>query len=227
MPSFRRFHAIALSGVALTVVTAGTLVGVSQQTPATVDATTGTIVTAAALAEAHEADTTTRSTDRESIEAAATARSASLSDQDAAITARETEVLLETRVEEQAAVTKSVDAEAERQTFIDENGFDPDITDPKEIARQMAANKFGWGDDQFTCYNNIIMRESKWDASADNPTSSAYGIPQALPGSRMASEGDDWRTNPATQIRWGLKYVQERYGNPCSAWSFKAAHGWY
>ena len=71
------------------------------------------------------------------------------------------------------------------------------------------------------------MRESLWNPRADNPTSSAYGIPQALPGSRMASEGADWKTNPATQIKWGLKYVAERYGTPCSAWSFKAAHGWY
>lgn len=98
---------------------------------------------------------------------------------------------------------------------------------PKEIARQLAKSIYGWGDDQFQCYDNIIMRESLWDPFADNPTSSAYGIPQALPGSKMASEGADWRTNPATQIKWGLKYVKERYGSPCSAWSFKRAHGWY
>ena len=71
------------------------------------------------------------------------------------------------------------------------------------------------------------MRESMWDQYADNPTSSAYGIPQALPGKRMASEGTDWATNPATQIKWGLKYVKERYGTPCKAWSFKRANGWY
>jgi hypothetical protein len=63
--------------------------------------------------------------------------------------------------------------------------------------------------------------------SADNPHSSAYGIPQALPGSKMASFGADWRTNPATQIRWGLDYVNTRYGTPCQAWSFKRWHGWY
>jgi hypothetical protein len=91
----------------------------------------------------------------------------------------------------------------------------------------MAQNKYGWGDDQFTCYDNIIMRESMWDPFADNPTSSAYGIPQALPGNKMASEGADWKTNPVTQIKWGLKYIKSTYGTPCQAWSFKAANGWY
>ena len=66
-----------------------------------------------------------------------------------------------------------------------------------------------------------------WNPRADNPTSSAYGIPQALPGSKMSSAGEDWRTNPVTQIRWGLGYIRDRYGSPCSAWSFKQGRGWY
>ncbi len=98
---------------------------------------------------------------------------------------------------------------------------------PKEIARQMAAAEFGWGEGEFQCYNNIIMRESEWRTTATNPSSGAYGIPQALPASKMASAGSDWRTNPETQIRWGLGYVEERYGTPCAAWSFKQAKGWY
>lgn len=106
-------------------------------------------------------------------------------------------------------------------------GYEPGTTDPREIARQMMLNKYGWDDGQFTCYDNIIMRESKWDPSADNPHSSAYGIPQALPGSKMAAFGSDWRTNPATQIAWGLDYVHDRYGTPCGAWGFKRSHGWY
>lgn len=97
----------------------------------------------------------------------------------------------------------------------------------KELARQLAQSMFGWGEAEFACYDNIIMRESKWDQYADNPKSSAYGIPQALPGKKMASEGADWATNPTTQIRWGLKYVKARYGTPCQAWSFKRAKGWY
>lgn len=97
----------------------------------------------------------------------------------------------------------------------------------RELGRRLAADLYGWGGDQFTCYDNIIMRESLWVTTADNPTSSAYGIPQALPGKKMASEGADWLTNPATQIKWGLKYIKDRYGTPCSAWSFKKARGWY
>ncbi len=69
--------------------------------------------------------------------------------------------------------------------------------------------------------------ESGWRVDADNPSSSAYGIPQALPGSKMASAGADWATNPVTQIRWGLGYIADRYGSPCSAWSFKNGNGWY
>jgi hypothetical protein len=106
-------------------------------------------------------------------------------------------------------------------------GYEPATTDPRDIARQIMANKYSWGEDQFSCYNSIIMRESKWIVSADNPHSSAFGIPQALPGKKMAAFGADWRTNPATQIRWGLDYVHDRYGTPCGAWSFKRGHGWY
>ncbi|MBK9697349.1 MAG: lytic transglycosylase domain-containing protein [Propionibacteriaceae bacterium] len=117
--------------------------------------------------------------------------------------------------------------EAIEQARIAELGYDPALTDPRDIARSMMLTKYGWGDAQFACYDHIIMRESRWIVTADNPHSSAYGIPQALPGSKMASAGADWRTNAATQIRWGLGYVKARFGTPCSAWSFKAAHGWY
>lgn len=223
---FRRVTAIGVSAVVLGVVAAGTVTGLNvTASPSPVSTPT---ISADALADAHETDTTTtRSADRESIENAATARSATLTDQNQAITDAETELLVQNRAEDQAALSKDLDTAAKRQTFLEDNGYDPDTTDPADMARQMMKNQFGWGDAEFTCYNNIIMRESKWDVYADNPTSSAYGIPQALPGSRMASEGADWKTNPATQIRWGLKYVRDRYGSPCSAWSFKAAHGWY
>jgi hypothetical protein len=110
---------------------------------------------------------------------------------------------------------------------VQELGYEPSVTDPREIARQMMLNKYGWDDAEYTCYDLIIMRESRWNPYADNPHSTAYGIPQALPGSRMAKFGPDWRTNPATQIRWGLDYVDTRYGTPCRAWSFKRSHGWY
>ena len=78
----------------------------------------------------------------------------------------------------------------------------------------------------FSCLNNIWTRESGWVYNAENP-SGAYGIPQALPGSKMASAGSDWQTNPATQIRWGLGYIKSTYGDPCSAWAFWQAHSYY
>ncbi|MEG8276765.1 transglycosylase SLT domain-containing protein [Streptomyces sp. AHA2] len=80
---------------------------------------------------------------------------------------------------------------------------------------------------QFQCFSNIVDHESDWNYKAVNPSSGAYGMFQALPGTKMASAGADWRTNPATQIKWGLNYMNERYGSPCDAWSFWQANHWY
>jgi hypothetical protein len=85
----------------------------------------------------------------------------------------------------------------------------------------------GWGSDQFDCLVSLWNRESHWNAFAQNTSSGAYGIPQALPGSKMASAGDDWQTNPVTQITWGLGYISGRYGSPCGAWAHSQALGWY
>jgi hypothetical protein len=98
--------------------------------------------------------------------------------------------------------------------------------DPRTIARALLA-KYGFGQDQFTCLDSLYAGESGWDVHADNPSSSAYGIPQALPGEKMSSAGSDWANNPATQIKWGLGYIKGRYGTPCDAWGFKQGHGWY
>jgi hypothetical protein len=98
--------------------------------------------------------------------------------------------------------------------------------DPRTVARALLP-QFGFGQDQFSCLDSIYTNESGWNVRADNPSSSAYGIPQALPGSKMASAGADWQSNAATQIRWGLGYIKARYGSPCSAWGFKQSHGWY
>lgn len=126
-----------------------------------------------------------------------------------------------------AAAKRAAEEKAARERALRNRGYEPGVTDPKEIARQILDNKFGYGSNQFDCFNNIIMRESMWRVNATNPSSGAYGIPQALPGSKMASVGSDWRTNPATQIIWGIKYMKDRYGSPCGAWSFKSANGWY
>jgi len=85
----------------------------------------------------------------------------------------------------------------------------------------------GWDDTQFQCLVNLWNRESMWRWNATNPSSGAYGIPQALPASKMASAGADWQTNPATQIEWGLGYIKQRYGTPCAAWAHSESSGWY
>jgi hypothetical protein len=102
----------------------------------------------------------------------------------------------------------------------------PDPGTAQSIAYKMLPT-FGFSaKTQYGCLDDIWSRESGWRYNAEN-ASGAYGIPQALPGSKMASAGPDWETNPATQIKWGLGYIQGRYGSPCAAWSFWQANGWY
>ncbi|MFB6705529.1 transglycosylase SLT domain-containing protein [Streptomyces sp. NPDC056333] len=95
------------------------------------------------------------------------------------------------------------------------------VAEVQAMARQMIPS------DQFQCFSNIVNHESSWNYRATNAASGAYGLVQALPGSKMASAGADWQTNPATQIKWGLNYMDSRYGSPCGAWSFWQANNWY
>jgi len=97
---------------------------------------------------------------------------------------------------------------------------------PQQIAQAMLAS-FGWSSSQFSCLDPLWAHESGWSVTAYNAGSGAYGIPQALPGSRMASAGPNWQTNAATQIRWGLEYIESTYGSPCAAWDHEQATGWY
>lgn len=95
------------------------------------------------------------------------------------------------------------------------------------IARDMMAAKYGWGSDQFGCLVSLWDKESGWNVNAYNASSGATGIPQALPGSKMATAGADWQTNAATQISWGLGYISGSYGTPCAAWAKSESVGWY
>jgi hypothetical protein len=111
-------------------------------------------------------------------------------------------------------------------------GSPPTVTAPppnpgtaEAIGYNMLAS-FGFKHSQWGCLYNLWMRESGWRWNAWN-ASGAYGIPQALPGSKMASAGADWQTNPATQIKWGLGYIKQIYGTPCGAWNHELAYGWY
>jgi hypothetical protein len=105
----------------------------------------------------------------------------------------------------------------------------PPVTVTPGSAQQIAMSmlgSYGWASSQFSCLNELWNRESGWRTTAENP-SGAYGIPQALPGSKMASAGADWQTSATTQIRWGLGYIKGQYGSPCGAWSHEEATGWY
>ncbi|MFF4251506.1 transglycosylase SLT domain-containing protein [Streptomyces sp. NPDC001663] len=95
------------------------------------------------------------------------------------------------------------------------------IAEIQSMARQMVPSG------QFQCFSNIVDHESSWNYHAVNASSGAYGLFQALPASKYSSVGSDWQTNPATQIKWGLNYMNSRYGSPCEAWSFWSANHWY
>ena len=135
-----------------------------------------------------------------------------------------------------AAAAKAAEEEAARRTAAPSapspvyatggavGGTSP--ADAQATARSMIGG-YGWGDDQFGCLVALWNRESGWNYQAYNSSSGAFGIPQALPGSKMASAGADWQTNPATQIAWGLGYISGRYGSPCGAWSHSESVGWY
>lgn len=101
---------------------------------------------------------------------------------------------------------------------------DPDTAQALGLQAVLAR---GWGMDQYDCLVALWNRESHWNVYAHNKSSGAYGIPQSLPGEKMATVADDWQTNPATQIEWGLRYIQGRYGSPCGAWAHSEAVHWY
>jgi len=101
----------------------------------------------------------------------------------------------------------------------------PDPGSAQAIAKKLLADR-GWGADQYSCLVSLWNKESGWNVYAANP-SGAYGIPQALPGSKMASAGADWQTSAKTQIIWGLGYISGRYSTPCGAWAQSEAAGWY
>ncbi|MBO0847285.1 MAG: lytic transglycosylase domain-containing protein [Nocardioides sp.] len=97
---------------------------------------------------------------------------------------------------------------------------------PQTIAATLLPS-YGFDSSQMSCLIPLWMGESGWRVDAMNPSSGAYGIPQSLPAEKMASVAPDWRTNPVTQIKWGLGYIRSSYGSPCSAWAFKQSNGWY
>lgn len=126
------------------------------------------------------------------------------------------EAAAKARAEAKAAATRST---RDSSSFPVQGSYT--VAQIQAMARQMVAA------DQFQCFSNIVNHESSWNYQAVNASSGAYGLFQALPAGKYASAGADWRTNPATQIKWGLNYMNERYHSPCGAWSFWQANSWY
>ncbi|MFJ3220053.1 lytic transglycosylase domain-containing protein [Kitasatospora sp. NPDC086801] len=128
----------------------------------------------------------------------------------------------EAKAQADAKAKADADAAASRSQARQNLTAAPALTgSPQQIAAQLVPAG------QLQCFSNIVARESSWNHLAVNASSGAYGLVQALPGTKMASAGADWRTNPATQIKWGLDYMNSRYGSPCAAWSFWQNHHWY
>ena len=97
----------------------------------------------------------------------------------------------------------------------------------REVARVLMDDKYGWGEKQYACLDELWIKESNWNYRASNKRTGAHGIPQALPATKMDSAGTDWRTNPVTQISWGLRYIEVRYESPCKAWAKFKRSNWY
>ena len=128
--------------------------------------------------------------------------------------------------EQAAAARKAAAKPAQRAQSARQGAVTTPSGSPEQIAEQMLS-QFGWSSSQFSCLQPLWEHESGWSVTAENPTSGAYGIPQSLPASQMSSAGADWQTNAATQIRWGLTYIQGRYGSPCGAWAHEESDNWY
>jgi hypothetical protein len=129
------------------------------------------------------------------------------------------------KAEREAAEREAKEAEASRSATRDAASFSVQssysVAEIQAMARQMVPSA------QFQCFSNIVNHESSWNYQAVNASSGAYGLFQALPASKYSSAGSDWQTNPATQIKWGLSYMDGRYGSPCEAWTFWQANHWY
>ena len=97
----------------------------------------------------------------------------------------------------------------------------------REVAKILMDDKYDWGNGQYSCLDELWTKESHWNYKASNRNSGAHGIPQALPATKMDSAGTDWRTNPVTQISWGLRYIEVRYDTPCKAWAKFKRSNWY
>ncbi|MGO3722445.1 phospholipase [Microbacterium gubbeenense] len=133
----------------------------------------------------------------------------------------------EQKAREKQQAEEAAAAEAEAAAAAEAQAAANTVEGAKASARDIMMSTYGWGDDQFACLDSLWTKESGWNYQASNPSSGAYGIPQSLPGSKMATVADDWETNATTQVTWGLDYISRAYGVPCSAWGHSQAVNWY
>lgn len=218
------------SATAVTAV--GSVVGVAsgstaQNNDAEATATGGTLLADIPAGQQAQVQTAslTQQADAQAIQADASAK------KDAEEAARK--AAAETAIAKKEAAKKAAEAAAkERAEAKSAASRSKDISDfpvasSYSIAQIQAMARQLVPSGQFQCFSNIVDHESDWNYKAVNPSSGAYGMFQALPGSKMSSVGADWQTNPATQIKWGLNYMNDRYGSPCEAWTFWQANHWY
>ena len=124
-------------------------------------------------------------------------------------------LLISTKVPTNSRVTPSTIAGAISALKLVEKAKTP--KGARSVGKAMAKSKYGWGDRQYTCLNTLWTKESRWNYRSRNKVTGAHGIPQAYPATKYESIGSDWRTNPITQMTWGLKYIKVRYQTPCKA----------
>ena len=146
-------------------------------------------------------------------------------------TKKETYEAEQARLRAEAEAKKKREEEARRQREREQStttaSSSGSLSDYQAYAKNLVINTYGWSEYDFECLVKLWNRESGWNPNAHNKSSGAHGIPQSLPASKMASEGADYYTNGYTQIRWGLKYIQGRYGSPSAAWAHSQSKGWY
>jgi hypothetical protein len=137
------------------------------------------------------------------------------------------EAAREKKAAEEAAAKAAAEAKRKAEEAAKALAAANTVAGAQATAQQLSASQYGWGSDQFACLVSLWSKESGWNYQAYNSSSGATGIPQALPGSKMASAGSDWQTSATTQIRWGLGYIASAYGTPCAAWGHSQATNWY
>lgn len=211
------------SATAVTAV--GSVVGVASGSSAQTNDAETAVADSTLLADipaGQQAQVQTASlTQQANVQAIAADASAKKAAEESARKAAAKTAIAKKKAAEQAAKEREAKAAASRDasSFPVQSSYT--VAQIQAMARQMVPAS------QWQCFSNIVSHESSWNYRAVNPSSGAYGLFQALPGSKMASAGADWQTNPATQIKWGLQYMNGRYGSPCGAWSFWQANHWY